>query len=165
MLIPRLPQRAVVRQSHSLICYSLDRERAIVSRPVVTYPSIDDLSASFNRLRQAATELFRTSHVGSFVRGWTVFWVLGLMHAGLLHALPALGHPFARRPGHPGGILDPLAHHRLLVLVRHVAKVALRRGGCVAKSMGQTRIAHHRGYSSNRGGLTGIPKSSIVVLR
>ena len=44
-----------------------------------TYPSIDDLSASFNRLRQAATELFRTSHVGSFVRGWTVFWVLGLM--------------------------------------------------------------------------------------
>ena len=86
-------------------------------------------------------------------------------HACLLHAVPALGHRFARRPGHPGGILDPLANRRLLVLVRHVAKVALRRGGCVAKSMGQTRIAHHRGYSSNRGGLTEIPKSSIVVLR
>src|SRR5512143_1304092 len=59
-------------------------------------------------------------------------------HACLLHAVPALGHRFARRPGHPGGILDPLANRRLLVLVRHVAKVALRRGGCVAKSMGQT---------------------------
>ncbi len=44
-----------------------------------TYPSIDDLSASFNQLRQAATELFRTSHVGGFVRGWMVFWVLGLL--------------------------------------------------------------------------------------
>ena len=44
-----------------------------------TYPSIDDLSASFNQLRQAATELFRTSFVGVFVRGWMVFWVLGLM--------------------------------------------------------------------------------------
>jgi hypothetical protein len=44
-----------------------------------TYPSIDDLSASFNRLRQAATKLFRTSLVGGFVRGWMLFWVLGLM--------------------------------------------------------------------------------------
>jgi hypothetical protein len=44
-----------------------------------TYPSIDDLSASFNQLRRAATELFRTSFVGAFVRGWMVFWVLGLM--------------------------------------------------------------------------------------
>ena len=44
-----------------------------------TYPSIDDLSASFNQLRQAATELFRTSFVGAFVRGWMLFWVLGLM--------------------------------------------------------------------------------------
>ena len=48
-------------------------------------------------------------------------------HACLLHAVPALGHRFARLPGHPGGILDPLANRRLLVLVRHVAKVALRR--------------------------------------
>ena len=44
-----------------------------------TYPSIDDLAASFNQLRQAATELFRTSFVGAFVRGWMLFWVLGLM--------------------------------------------------------------------------------------
>ena len=44
-----------------------------------TYPSIDDLSASFHQFRQAATELFRTSHVGAFVRGWMVFWVLGLL--------------------------------------------------------------------------------------
>ena len=44
-----------------------------------TYPWIDDLSASFNQFRQAATELFRTSFVGAFVRGWMVFWVLGLM--------------------------------------------------------------------------------------
>jgi len=29
-------------------------------------------------------------------------------HACLLHAVPALGHRFARRSGHPGGILDPL---------------------------------------------------------
>ena len=45
----------------------------------LTYPSIDDLSATFNQLRQAATELFRTRFVGAFVRGWMVFWVLGLM--------------------------------------------------------------------------------------
>jgi hypothetical protein len=44
-----------------------------------TYPSIDDLSARFHQFRQVATELFRTSHAGAFVRGWMLFWVLGLM--------------------------------------------------------------------------------------
>jgi hypothetical protein len=44
-----------------------------------TDPSIDDLSARFNRFRQAVTELFRTSHAGAFVRGWMLFWVLGFM--------------------------------------------------------------------------------------
>src|SRR5512135_233585 len=44
-----------------------------------TYPLIDDLSARFHQLRQAATNLFRTSHADAFVRGWMLFWVLGLM--------------------------------------------------------------------------------------
>ena len=128
-----------------------------------TYPSIDDLSASFNQLRQAATELFRTSFVSAFVRGWMLFWVLGLM---LVFFTPFLPLTIVLL-----GFLVILAG--FWTLWRIVAswfwfgmwqKVALRRGGCVAKTQhgetqnnrGRRRLSHGR-WGSASSLRTGVP--------